>query len=459
MEHFEASGLWYTGDDPSKKVSGTLHYSSAGLNLRLIGGFSEGWRPATRSHGTLFGIVGDCPYGSFVTLFDGFVKGSRFRSVGIGDETIVATSAIIGDFHLADERPIETIGLRFSYLDDWTGGHRFGLAMPSGAGEDNFTITYLRPDLMVFGTPSEAFTVGFSVEADTGAHSAGLRERAQIVVKPANALNHGEIIGRYMKSIRDLVTFATDTPNGIDEVTLWAPKSSQEDLRNRVHFVFDPIFEVGKKEDRLVPGYMLFTLTESQAAGLNVFARWFEFSGRHDAFCTVYFAHQYAPPRYIDEEFSRLMSAFTLLCKSLAGATGRGMRVVSAVNAAVAELLVEEDRELLGHVIPVDYEVEMPFLLLDFLAEYADPMDQVIGGDRRDFVRSIMDTLGFVKRRSAGSQRPALRGQGMLDAIAVIQLLIKIMVLERLGFERSDAARFVRRNRAFDHLKTRVDAS
>ena len=37
MKYFKANGLWYSGDDPSKSVAGSLRYSSSGLRLEVLG--------------------------------------------------------------------------------------------------------------------------------------------------------------------------------------------------------------------------------------------------------------------------------------------------------------------------------------------------------------------------------------------------------------------------------------
>ncbi len=47
MKHFESSGLWSLRDDMSNTVGGTLRYDSEGLNLSLMGSFSEDWAAAT----------------------------------------------------------------------------------------------------------------------------------------------------------------------------------------------------------------------------------------------------------------------------------------------------------------------------------------------------------------------------------------------------------------------------
>ena len=103
MKHFKASGLWFRSDDQRKRVAGTLQYSSDGLHLKLIGSLTEGWRPRSHVYDKIFGVVGDCPFGSFVTLFDSFTKSSKINNMGIGSEIIHSNTVIIGNDHIKGE--------------------------------------------------------------------------------------------------------------------------------------------------------------------------------------------------------------------------------------------------------------------------------------------------------------------------------------------------------------------
>ena len=233
---------------------------------------------------------------------------------------------------------------------------------------------------------------------------------------------------------------------------------SSSDSGNKFHFAFRPIFDQ-KRQDTLGPRDMLFSLAESQEVGLNIFQSWFEFTRKHEAFCTVYFSTLYAQPSYLDERFLRLMSAFALLCRSLAGVSSWAMQVMTGVNAVLAGLFHRRRTQASRDVIPVESEVEMPFHLMNLLNEHGDLMNQIIGEDPPAFVKSITDGLSYVERRvTSGDSRPP-QGVDMINAMHKIQILIKIVVLKELGFEQAKVAKIIERSRYFEHLKTLVDAN
>jgi hypothetical protein len=69
-------------------------------------------------------------------------------------------------------------------------------------------------------------------------------------------------------------------------------------------------------------------------------------------FCTVYFASLYAPPRYLDEKFLRLMSAFTLLCTVRYEVSERTKLFLSLIESSVSNHFTEEERAVIDPMFP-----------------------------------------------------------------------------------------------------------
>src|SRR4051794_31946823 len=100
MKHFETSGLWYPYDDPNNAVGGTLKFDDKGLQLVLLGTFRQGWSPEAERYPVIHGVVGESPYGAFVTLIDNFRTAQKFNMVGATSEKIRCHLAMVGNFHL-----------------------------------------------------------------------------------------------------------------------------------------------------------------------------------------------------------------------------------------------------------------------------------------------------------------------------------------------------------------------
>ena len=272
--------------------------------------------------------------------------------------------------------------------------------------------------------------------------------------KPLPRLTLDQVNADFVRPLQNLLSFATDTPNAIEGVELRGERVTHGEVETnrKYHLVFNQIFRLKSKKDRLRPSEMLFTFDESQGAGLNIFQNWFEFTKKHEAFCTVYFASLYAPPRYLDEKFLRLMTALTLLTSSLGDLSQRTRLYLEEVGGLSNNRFTEEERALLGHVLPTGPEVEMPFHLLRLLEDHRRLMNPVIGEDHRAFVRSLSETLSFAERRTAETNRPPFQGGELLDAMEKIRILIKAVVLKELGFADQQVASFIERNRYYIYM-------
>ena len=454
MKSVKANGLWYLADEPSNKVAGTVHYSARGLHLVLLGGFRGGWTPKSEPYPLIYGVVSKTPYGEFVTLIDCFTKRTRMSSAGISSETVYCNRGIIGDAHLPPHHDeFEALNVTLSYLTDWFGRTGFASQIVPG-GEFGLDVSYRKPELIRQPIGDEVLVLGIAVKWSESFHTLSIMEEANVVIKQLPRITAERAHVEYVRPLQNLLSFATDTPNEVEEIEFRGESVVRGDVeRNRnYHLIYKPIFRL-KKKGFLALDDMLFNFHEAQVSGLNIFEKWFEFTRRHASFCTVYFALLYAPPRYVDERFLRLMSAFTLLGTSLGDVPQRTTLFLDDLNSLLATRFSEPERTLLGHIIPTGPEIEMPFQLLKLLEEYRPLMIQIIGDDLSGFVRFVCDATTFIERRVSSGGEPPYEGTGLLDAMQKIDILIKIIILKELGFLEGQISKFVQRNKHFIHMR------
>jgi len=451
MKFFKASGLWFPADEPENRVAGSLRFSESGLNLKLLGGFKGGWSPDVQTYGIIQGVVGDSTYGEFVTLYDGFQTSKSIRSQGIGSETIRCGRAYMGDDYLIDEETgVDSIGLTTTYLYDWArikDVNDFKFNPPTW---NQAVIQYGIPEPTRFDIDEATLLVGFSYSAHSGSRASSIRARSSLSVTPKAPLGARAMTGRFVQRFCDLLSFATDRTNAIEEVTLTRTKGIG--VSKDLHLLYNRIFQLKGERAGLYEGDMLFSLGEAVNAGLNIFQKWLDFTRKQSAFCTVYFASLYSQPRYLDEKFQRLISAFTLLCGSLCEAVPQTIQFVEAVGKAFLAHFSNEDRAFLAHLLPSPTKAQMTLDMRRLLEENSPLMSQVIG-DFDEFVRAVSNTLRYIETREGPEDRPHLEGAELHYAIQKIRLLIKILVLGELGFDAGQVNTFIERNKEFLHLK------
>lgn len=328
MRYFKVSGLWFLDEAAQNRVPGILSYSKRGLRLRLFGGFTGGWSPGTVPYPLIRGIVGRNSYGGeFVTLIDCFTKSSKLTSAGIGEETIYCNRGIIGDSHLeVNHTGFESIDIGISYLSDWFGRGGIAAEIVPGA-EAGLDVHYRTPDAIHCSLGPTTLRLGLAGEWSHSSRKIEITEEAYLSFGPLPNSTVEQAHGEFIRPLQNLLSFATDTPNALEWIRLRGEKvrHGESEQRRRYHLLFRPIFRLGRgrKKERLTREDMLFDYDEAGETGQNIFEKWLEFTKRHEAFCTVYFAMLYGPPSYLEEKFLRLMSAFMLLTASLEEAEPR----------------------------------------------------------------------------------------------------------------------------------------
>ena len=455
MKHFTVNGLWFVGDDSKNRVAGVLRYSRNGLHLKLLGVFRDVWSPAFEPYPLIHGIVSKNPHGEYVTLVDCFTKQTTMSSAGISSEIIHCDWGIAGESFLTpDHDDFEALNIRLSYLYDWFGRKGFSSKFVSNEGFQ-LDVHYRKPDAACFPIDQSVLKLGMAAEMNQSVRRLTIIEEAHFFIEPLPHLSAKQIQGEYVLPLQNLLSFATDTPNAVEEVELRGEKVIQDKFeRNRkYHLLYNPIYRLRRRKTRLLPNNMLFTYEETQEAGLNIFEKWFEITKNHGAFSTVYFAALYAPPRYLDEKFLRIISAFTLLTTTLDDVSQPTMRFLEELDKLSISSFTEKERELIGSIFPTGPEIEMPFRLLKRLEEHQPLMKQIIGDDFSGFVKSVSDTLAFVERRTALNEHLPIQGENLHYVIQKIHVLIKIILLQEIGFKREKISEIIERNNNFVHLK------
>lgn len=457
MKLFKASGLWFRADEPENQVAGTLRFSESGLQLKLLGGFRGGWSPDVQAYGIIQGVVGDSPYGEFVSLYDCFQTGKSLRSQGIGSETIRCRRAYMGDDYLFEEdAEIRSISLKTSFLYDWSRAKDVNELKLIQAPWNEVGVQDTFPEPVRFDIDDAVVSVGVGYTIHRGSRESGITASSSIGITPRTPLKAKAIPGKFIRRLCDLLSFATDRPNAVEEVTLTQTEGTK--VSKGHHLIYDRIFRLKDERSGLYEGDMLFSLSEAIDAGLNIFQRWLDFTNKNANFCTVYFASLYAQPRYLDEKFQRLISAFTLLCGPLLEATPQTIQFVEDISRTFNRSFTDEDRLLLYHLLPTPPKVQMTLDMRRLLEEHARLMGQVIG-DFDEFVVAVSTTLRYIETREEPQGHPRFEGAELYYAMQKIRVLIKILVLGQLGFDGSRIASFIERNKDFLHMKALLGKS
>jgi len=455
MQHFTANGVWHTAEEPEKLLRGTVRLTDDGISLELFDETKEVWMPDRKPYTRIYGVVGKTPYGDFITLFDSFTKRRTMSFAGLGMEVIRSNRGVVGNCYLSPEgEQFTSLEVAISYLGDWFG--RSGIEVNPTPGKDpKVQILYRSVEPVAFPIEEKTVTVGVRAGYQWSFRSASVNEGAFLAVENLPKLGLLEAHRKYVFTLQNLLSFATDTPNEAEEVKFIGEGEADDpnSLEPEFHPIYRPIFLLKDKKSDLQPHDMLFTFDEATQSLPNVFQAWFDFSAMHETFCSVYFNFLYAPPTFLEEKFLRLTLAFGLLAKSLGSTSRESAKLAEEIEALAAAGFNQGQLLLLRPFLPTGPEIGLPFFLLSELEKHQTIMTRVVGNDLPAFVRSVGAFLKKARRtekepvNSAGERNP------LYDAIQKLHILLKVVVLGELGFDEAAIGKFIGRNNFITQMR------
>jgi hypothetical protein len=96
----------------------------------------------------------------------------------------------------------------------------------------------------------------------------------------------------------------------------------------------------------------------------------------------------------------------------------------------------------------------MPIRMLKYLIEKRRIMEELIRDDPKTFVSSLVGTFSCSVRRERPADTPVLEQEALLHAMDKLGFLIKVLVLEQLGFEEGHIHTLCTRNKVFSFLRS-----
>ncbi len=436
MEYFDSVGIWYLPEEPSKEVSGTLRYSEEGILLSLMGSFSESWFFGSEHFPVIHGEVNRSPYGKYVTLYNSYMKSRSMGTSRTATEVIFSNLAIIGDSHLplaSDD--FGTVQISITDLRDWLGWRGIQQQTFAKGSTNEFSVAYKLPKAIEIELDGKSLTLGYSWHSSESLHEYKLWENAHFFVEHIQALTVHDLLSMYVRPLQDLVTLATNTPNGVEEIrfTGTVPEGADEESKKfppHYNLIYKPIYRSDKA--RIRSREMLFEYHEATKAGVEIIPQWFEFAKKYKEFCIVYFSYLYAPPAFLENKFQRVTTALSLLLTAKYGATKRGELAVAAIKDSLSRHYSEEELQVVAPALPAVSDLEFPLRFFEVLDDKRDILEPYVAGDLKAFGLNVLNTMAYVANRHVGTKN--FEGDDLFYAIDRLNVLIKALVLEELGF-------------------------
>ncbi len=470
MDDFEKLGSWWLPAHPSHTVSGTLTFSQAkGFRLKLIGKLDTPAEDSSVAGGHPLGpasqpfplIVGATTDGKQISLVDCHQVRSQYHSKGGGVEEYTASVAYVGiELNSLEEARFYKAQVRFSRLSDWVA--RFGFdARVTHHKVDNreqfekYELTYRLPDDLRAVTAHDAISVFFTFHRkQTRLRAVELHQSTGIRIEPERELTLDELKTRFVQPLANLLTLATNRPNAITELVVYARGNylevpGHDDYAIPIQVIFRQVSFEAESDTPLLPQDMLFTLADVDDFQ-GMVECWLTASGELDSVCNLFFGVQYSPQMYVEHRFLSLVQALESYHRrrwpnDVLPKAQHKQRV-----EAILERTPEEYRSWLRELLNFSNEPRLAQRLSDLVA-YVGPAIAPLVRDPAAFVKVVKDTRNYYTHYDKTLARKAADQLDLYWLAQTLSYLLQGCLLRELGLSLDRCAELFSRNRRYQH--------
>lgn len=470
MDEIDAQGYWWRPEHASEQLPGRLTWSNEdGVILHLLGT----WEPRSSAMQLAFSDAEPLVYpvlhgrlqidpgsGRDVTLLEALVRGyAGDWPSGSGGDVLHASRGALFGHHISpdDVSNLDRVRFELERLWDWTGHSGFANRNVMRVGES--AVDWRAPEPLVADT-AEGARVELRMDLrETGGRSpvAHLEEIPYVHVEVAEPADIDSLARAYVKTIRNLVTLATDEPVEIIAEYYSAPSVAERMLdgrgAGRKYLPLErrriAVTAQRRERERLLYVDMLFRLADAPGGWAELIPRWLSLERELARVLDVYFAYRTAPARFVEGRFLSLVQV-------LEGYHSRRFR---------DEVLPEQEhrarvKDVTGAAPETHREWARDALWWANRPTLDDRLRETLESTGALLSELIPDTDAFVKavKRSRNSythvsqesdDRYVLRGGQLFWLAAQVDWMIKLRLLIDLGFEEQQIGELLKRNERF----------
>ncbi|NES07308.1 MAG: hypothetical protein F6K22_33660, partial [Okeania sp. SIO2F4] len=260
-------GFWWLPSEPDLKIAGILKFKNTeGIKLQLIGSFLN------------FSMVGKIPtnipiilgivHKEIITLCNSINSNSRRSAPGFASQEYTSELALIGrHFTNPDEILFNKARVRYSYLSDWADlpTVREEPELPYQDKEKELKFIYTRPETIEATTTYGKFSVIYGWSEAGKRESINFQQFVSLMIQPNEELSFNDFRSKFIHSLNNFLTFATDRTNSITELEFYSRHGDVDIVDSRrsldeipIQAIYKIYYPERKKLDRLLFKHEIF---------------------------------------------------------------------------------------------------------------------------------------------------------------------------------------------------------
>lgn len=390
-------------------------------------------------------VLGDTLAGKITLLhcWSGASHTNMLSDTGLADVETIAQAMLIGDYHWPKDsgRKFDQLTFRLTGLDSWMGRRPFKNKHDASSGTVHFT----RPPDVLFPVPDGEAMIRRTYRETNGVTIGSIESEEEVFIQLNRPQPFDDLYDRYIRPLRYFFDLATDEPCQASHITV-------SNSKVRTSYGIPTPFAVRYQEEgepehtRSLDNEMLFTLSGIEPA--KIIPAWFALETKLDSVCDLLFSLRERSKYYIPSR------AFT----AASAAEGMHSRLYDKKDTVEHQARLDRIYQAVGEGPDQQWlrnklmhaDVTYAGMLDDLVEEAGVAFAPYLGLHVKRWTRRINGYRNIVAHTLP---KMGDRPEEVVRLASTVELLLRIILLRRLGFAEEQCLKMIRRTRRWPYLR------
>jgi len=453
VESFEKKGIWWLPADPKSSVGGILSFSAGdGLHLQLLGALREIPQFDAEPIPVIFGYVEGKGQ---VTLERCLPAGTTMTFPGAVYESYWPSAAYAGA-HLEDPKSTTFVKARieFDHLADWIQESGIAVMIARSDAQTPIRVEYSYPPPRRADAGGGSVSIKFSARTDGDiVRSFTIHQGTSLLVEPGMPQQFDSLWETLIYPLQSFLTLATGQANVLTSLTLYTDAvllalDGNRTARAPIQVYFQTQGAAERRERRLYPQDMLFTLRDIEPHFQEVVQKWLRISEESNRCVALFTGTHFFPRPHLDRMFLALAQAAETFHRNRFGSTQFSRAEFRKRRKTILGLCPATLRDWLEEVLQGANELRFRQRVEELMEKYGECV-RPLCGDRGEFVGRVVATRNYYTHFSGSLVSKAARRTELYLLGQQLSVLIRACLLGELGFSAKERRRLFLRNQEF----------
>ncbi len=435
INKIEYQGFWWIQEKPENKIPGILNFSyQNGAELQLMGSFTKDIKSLLDYEI----ILGTTTNGKNITLNKCYQTNQTTNNPGITTSIFFIDKIFVG-VHFTKDKDIifKNLNIHFTNFDEWVN-------FKIGNKTKDEIIADIKKELKIKISLNESHSHQKMIK--TTKYSTNLR------IESKNKKNYDEWL-KIIYFIRNFLTLGITKPifptyiQGETEIN--KTKINNKDYFPPVEILYK-IPDYPEEIKNILKHQMLFSYEDISGDFTKVIKTWFETYESLSAVYNLYFANQYNPRQFAENQFLNYMMAIEAFHRITKDGTYLSTEEYEKIQKIIINSFpkdIDEDlKESLSNKIKFGNEFSLRKRIKELNIDYGENFSPFIE-DIKAFSDKVVKTRNYLIHNSKDLEKQSAKGKDLISLNYKLKRLLEICILRKICFSTEEVNTLYKRNK------------